>query len=235
MIKDRQFDGRAWADPHKHIAKFVKICGMFQYDNTNVDVIKLKIFPSSLPGDAKVWLNELSLSVITTWEEMRQAFVSRFFPPAMFDRIMGEIRGFTQNPHEPLVDAWLPTRAILDVGGIFLYKIPNEAHQLLEDRVLFKLDWSKDIKAKPFRKTVAFAESSDNSQLMEKIEALTKKIDSQFKDIKGEIKEMRDGCNSYGGRHPSSECDDKPMGVPKEEEAKYAYGGYRGNYYDRSS
>nr|GEZ38226.1 ribonuclease H-like domain-containing protein [Tanacetum cinerariifolium] len=28
MIKDRQFDGRAQADPHKHIAEFIEICGM---------------------------------------------------------------------------------------------------------------------------------------------------------------------------------------------------------------
>ncbi|GKD36126.1 hypothetical protein Tco_1251635 [Tanacetum coccineum] len=54
------------------------------------------------------------------------------------------------------------------------------------------------------------------------------------------MKEMRDGCNSCGGPHPSSEYDDKPMGGPKDEEANYAYGGYRGggyrgNYYGRSS
>ncbi|GKA13631.1 reverse transcriptase domain-containing protein [Tanacetum coccineum] len=185
---------------------------MFRYGNTNANAIKLKLFPSSLTGDAKVWFNKLSPDVITTWEEMRQAFVSRFFPPAMFDRLMGEIRGFTQNLHESLVDAWIrlkdllrichghglgrgtiiqifyygldeATQAILDAGGIFLYTTPNEAHQLLKDRVLLKLDWSKDIKAKPLWKTVAFAEGSENSQLMEKIEALTTKIDSQFKEI----------------------------------------------------
>ncbi|GJY70975.1 hypothetical protein Tco_0474678 [Tanacetum coccineum] len=60
------------------------------------------------------------------------------------------------------------TQAILNVGGIFLYKTPNEAHWLLDDRVLLKLDWSKDIKAKPIWKTVSFTEGSDNSQLMEK-------------------------------------------------------------------
>nr|GEU37721.1 reverse transcriptase domain-containing protein [Tanacetum cinerariifolium] len=53
------------------------------------------------------------------------------------------------------------------------------------------------------------------------------------------MKEMRDGCNSCGGPYPSSKCDDKPMGGPKDEEANYAYGGYRGggyrgNYYSRS-
>ncbi|GJY55109.1 hypothetical protein Tco_0446773 [Tanacetum coccineum] len=46
---------------------------------------------------------------------------------------------------------------------------------------------------------------------------------------------MRDVCYKCGGPHPSLDCDDKPMGGPKEEEANYASEGYRGNYYGRSS
>ncbi|GJZ90043.1 hypothetical protein Tco_0661970 [Tanacetum coccineum] len=101
---------------------------------------------------------------------------------------------------------------------------PVPTHQLLEDRVLLKLDWSKENKIKPLRKTVAFAESEENSPLLEKMESLATRIDSQFKEIRGDIKEMRDGCNKYGGPHPSSDCDDRPMGGPKEEEANYASG-----------
>ncbi|GJZ11243.1 reverse transcriptase domain-containing protein [Tanacetum coccineum] len=222
MIKDRQFDERSRADPHKHIAEFIEVCGMFRYGNTNADAIKLKLFPSSLAGEAKIWFNELSPGVITTWEEMRQAFVSRFFPPAMFDRLMGEIRDE-------------PTQAIINVGGIFLYKTLNEAHQLLEDRFLLKLDWSKENKTNPLFKTVAFAESEDHSPLLEKMESLTTRIGSQFKEIRGDMKEMRDGCNKCGGPHPSLDCDNKPIGGPKEEEANYASRGYRGNYYGRNS
>ncbi|GJU94822.1 reverse transcriptase domain-containing protein [Tanacetum coccineum] len=212
-IKDRQLNGRARADPHKHIAEFVEICNMFRYGNTNVDAIKLKLFPSSLVRNAKVWYNKLSPGVITTWEEMRQALVSRFFPPAMFDRLIREIQrkgNIIQIFYHSLNDA---TQAILDAKGIFLYKTPNETYKLLEDRVLLKLDWSKDMKAKPQRKTIAFAESNDTSKLMENMEALATKIDSQFKEIKGEMKDMRYGCSKCGGPHPSSECDDKPMGV----------------------
>ncbi|GJW92633.1 ribonuclease H-like domain-containing protein, partial [Tanacetum coccineum] len=115
MIKDRQFDGRSRTDPHKHIAEFVKVCGMFRYSNTNADAIKLKLFPSSLVGEAKIWFKELSPGVIATWEEMRQAFVIRFFPPAMFDRLIGEIRGFTQQHHESLVDAWLRMKDLHEI------------------------------------------------------------------------------------------------------------------------
>ncbi|GKE54192.1 reverse transcriptase domain-containing protein, partial [Tanacetum coccineum] len=37
----------------------------------------------------------------------------------------------------------------IKAGGIFLYKTPNQAYPLLEDRVLLKLDWAKNQKSKP--------------------------------------------------------------------------------------
>ncbi|GJT94823.1 retrovirus-related pol polyprotein from transposon TNT 1-94 [Tanacetum coccineum] len=58
------------------------------------------------------------------------------------------------------------------------------------------------------------------------MEALTIKIDSQFQEIKGEMKEMQDGCDKFEEPHPSSECDDKPMRGPKEE-ANYIYKGFK--------
>ncbi|GJX20132.1 hypothetical protein Tco_0222809 [Tanacetum coccineum] len=174
-------------------------------------------------------------------------FLDLLFPMADDQPIWGNNRAVAPTPSTAIIAVDLgdnftikATQAILDAGGIFLYKTPNEAHQLLKDPMLLKLNWYNDMKAKPIRKTVSFAESSNESKLMEKMESLTTKINSQFKDIKGEMKEMRDGCNSCGGPHPSSECDDKPMGGPKDEEENYAYGGYRGggyrgNYYGRSS
>ncbi|GJU40994.1 hypothetical protein Tco_1197124 [Tanacetum coccineum] len=136
-------------------------------DNFTIkDAIKLKLFPTSLAGDAKVWFNELSPNVIATWEQIRQAFDLLRSCHGHDLRRGTIIQIFYHNPN-------------------LLYKTPNKAHQLLEDLVLLKLDWSKDIKAKPIRKTVAFVERSNDSKLMEKMEALTTKIDLQLKDIKG--------------------------------------------------
>ncbi|GKE14147.1 hypothetical protein Tco_1421724 [Tanacetum coccineum] len=77
--------------------------------------------------------------------------------------------------------------------------------------------------------------NEENSPLLQKMEALTTRIDLQFKEIRGDMKEMRDGCNKCGGPQPSSDCDDRPMGGPKEEEANYASEGNRGNYYGQNS
>ncbi|GJU96128.1 hypothetical protein Tco_1320884 [Tanacetum coccineum] len=108
-----------------------------------------------------------------------------------------------------------PTQAILDIttGGIFLYKSPNQSFQFLEDKVLFKLDWPIKSKNEHHQKSVSFAYGSnngDNSRLMEKLEALTVKMDSQLQSLKKEMHEMRNNYNNNGGDHDSKN-DDTPM------------------------
>ncbi|GKA08818.1 hypothetical protein Tco_0688149 [Tanacetum coccineum] len=72
------------------------------------------------------------------------------------------------------------------VGGIFLYKTPNQAYQLLEDKVLIKLDWDKNQKTKSsLKKTIAFAAKGssnfDTDKIMARMDAMTMKIDAQYK------------------------------------------------------
>ncbi|GJX01035.1 hypothetical protein Tco_0184948 [Tanacetum coccineum] len=69
-----------------------------------------------------------------------------------------------------------PTQGILDIttGGIFLYKSPNQAFQFLEDKVLFKLDWSNKSQNEHHQKSVAFA-------------------DGKLEDIRNKYNELREG------------------------------------------
>ncbi|GJW74975.1 hypothetical protein Tco_0134345, partial [Tanacetum coccineum] len=73
-------------------------------------------------------------------------------------------------------------------GGIFLYKTPNQAYQLLEDKVLLKLDWAKNQKTKSsLKKTVAFADegnsNSGTEKIMTRMDAMTIKMDAQYKEL----------------------------------------------------
>ncbi|GKB30833.1 hypothetical protein Tco_0870234 [Tanacetum coccineum] len=70
------------------------------------------------------------------------------------------------------------------VGGIFLYKTPNQAYQLLVDKVLLKLDWAKNQKTKtPLKKTVAFPDegssNTDTNKIMARMDAMTMKMDAR--------------------------------------------------------
>ncbi|GJX00177.1 reverse transcriptase domain-containing protein [Tanacetum coccineum] len=91
LIKGNHLDGRIKNDPHKNIHEFLGICDMFKYKDTENEAIRLMMFPLSLTGEAKTWLDELNEGTIKTWDELRTAFISRFFPPALFDRLLGEI------------------------------------------------------------------------------------------------------------------------------------------------
>nr|GEW86261.1 reverse transcriptase domain-containing protein [Tanacetum cinerariifolium] len=128
------------------------------------DAVTLMTFPFLLSGEPKTWLNELNEGTFTSWNEMRKAFISRYFSLAKFKRLLNEIQSFYQLGHETLVKAWLrikemlctcyrygltkgaivqifyhglddPTQGILNVGGIFLYKTPNEAFKILDDKI----------------------------------------------------------------------------------------------------
>ncbi|GKB14068.1 reverse transcriptase domain-containing protein [Tanacetum coccineum] len=218
LVKRNQFDGRTKTDPHKHIHEFLRICDMFKYKDTENEVVRLMMFPLSLTGEAKTWLDELNEGTIETWDELRTAFISRFFPPALFDRLLKEIRAFSQHENESLTDAWLRMKEMLQnchghnpskgniikifyhglseitqevlnaaTGGIFLYKTPNQAYQLLKKKVLLKLDWAKNQKTKSsLKKIVAFAiegnTNTDTDKIMARMDAMTIKMDAQLAD-----------------------------------------------------
>ncbi|GKB94935.1 hypothetical protein Tco_0981072 [Tanacetum coccineum] len=118
-----------------------------------------------------------------------------------------------------------PTQGILDitVRGIFLYKTPNQAFQFLEDKVLFKLDWSTKSKNGHHQKFVSFADESnnDNSQLMEKLAALTIKIDSQIISLNEELQDMREKYNELRNGKASKNNMNDDTSMCERHEANY--------------
>ncbi|GJY31432.1 hypothetical protein Tco_0414927 [Tanacetum coccineum] len=143
------------------------------------------------------------------------ALFSYFSRPAKVnswvDNSKREIRAFSQHENKSLTDAWL--QVLNDAaGGIFLYKTPNQAYQLLEDKVLLKLDWAKNQKTKSsLKKTVAFTaegnSNSDTDKIMVRMDAMTMKMDAQYKDFESRSKQ------------PNLDDDDIPMS--RDEEAKF--------------
>ncbi|GJV49945.1 reverse transcriptase domain-containing protein [Tanacetum coccineum] len=203
----------------------------------------MKCFPYHSLEKAKPVLDKLNEGTIKTWDELGTAFISRFFTPAQFDRLLGEIRAFSQHEIESLTNAWLRMKKMLRnchghilskcniikifyhglneitqevlnaaAGGIFLYKTPNQAYQLFEDKVLLKLDWAKHQKTKSsLQKTVAFAAEgssiSDTDKIMARMDVMTMKIDAPYK--------------YFQSRSKQSTIDDDDIPMSREEEAKF--------------
>ena len=70
------------------------------------EVIKLQLFPFSLRDVEATWFDSLSVGSVNTWEELVEAYMSRFFPPALAAERRGEITVFKQGEEESLYNAW---------------------------------------------------------------------------------------------------------------------------------
>ncbi|GJU90531.1 reverse transcriptase domain-containing protein [Tanacetum coccineum] len=113
MIRENKFDGQLRADPHDHIREFLVICDMFKYGETHGEAVKILMFPYSLCDETKAWFDELNEAFITSWDKMKIVFINRFFSPSLFNRILLEIRSFSQNVCESLTEVWLRLKNIL--------------------------------------------------------------------------------------------------------------------------
>ncbi|KAK0602869.1 hypothetical protein LWI29_037709 [Acer saccharum] len=100
------FNGLVNDDPNLHLQKFNEICETFKYNGIPDDFIKLKLFPFSLGNDARIWLNSQSPNSITTYDQLAQAFLNRYFPPGKAARLRNEILSFQQYENESIYEAW---------------------------------------------------------------------------------------------------------------------------------
>ncbi|GJY71714.1 reverse transcriptase domain-containing protein [Tanacetum coccineum] len=100
---------------------FPETANEFAIKDTENEVVRLMMFPLSLTGEAKTWLDELNEGTIETWDELRTAFISRFFPPALFRLDSSEKSSFPLNTENGiLTDAWMcmkeMTRTVMDIN-----------------------------------------------------------------------------------------------------------------------
>ncbi|KAF7802402.1 uncharacterized protein G2W53_041513 [Senna tora] len=101
-----QFGGSPIEDPNNHILNFLEICDTFKHNGVSDDAIRLRLFPFSLRDQAKVWLQSLPEGSISTWEELAQQFLTKYFPPGKTAKMRNDITSFVLLDNESLYEAW---------------------------------------------------------------------------------------------------------------------------------
>ena len=65
-----------------HLTNFIEVCDMIKYNGVTEEALKLRLFLLSLGDKAKHWLTSQPPDSITSWNDLVQKFLTKFFPPS---------------------------------------------------------------------------------------------------------------------------------------------------------
>ncbi|GJX87838.1 reverse transcriptase domain-containing protein [Tanacetum coccineum] len=85
---------------------FNKITSTLKYKNVPRDAIKLMLFPFSLEGAARIWLEKEPPCSIHTWKDLVSKFVNYFFPPSKTMNLRNDIMKFQQRFDVTFSEVW---------------------------------------------------------------------------------------------------------------------------------
>jgi len=148
MLNNRGlFAGLASEDPHRHLQNVVFVCkSAMGTPNISMDAIGLRVFPLSLTGNAAVWLSELPPGMITSWAELQQVFLEKYFPRAKKLKLKDQINNFHQLPGESIGATWerftkylrmVPDHKIVDDSLVeIFYRALDENSKAVADTIM---------------------------------------------------------------------------------------------------
>ncbi|GJT33413.1 reverse transcriptase domain-containing protein [Tanacetum coccineum] len=144
LVQSNKFTGRQ--DPHNHLRFFNKVTSTFRHPEVPNTSIKLLLFPFSLDGEARDWLDKEPPRSILTWDDLVSKFINQFFPPSKTTYLRNEITTFYQKPNETFNEAWERFKGLLRqyaldsaAGGNFLDKMPREGLAIIENQQMAAL------------------------------------------------------------------------------------------------
>ncbi|XP_022155867.1 uncharacterized protein LOC111022881 [Momordica charantia] len=111
------FHGLSSEDPHRHLQYFMQVADSFKLEGVSKRAIRLMLFPYSLRDSAGAWLDSLPAESITSWNDLAEKFLMKYFPPSKNAELM--------------------------TNGSLLSKVYAEAFDILERILCNKHQWSK--------------------------------------------------------------------------------------------
>ena len=106
MLHNIQFHRLPSENPNAHLTSFIEVYDTVNYNGVTEEVLRLRLFPLSLSDRGQHWLTSQPPDSITSWSDLVQKFLTKFFPPAKIAQLVQEINTFRQFEGENLAEAW---------------------------------------------------------------------------------------------------------------------------------
>ncbi|KAL5563618.1 hypothetical protein UlMin_033365 [Ulmus minor] len=202
-----QFSGLPTEDPHLHLRLFMEVANAFKINGVTDDILKLKLFPYSLRDRARAWLNSLPSDSITTWNDLAEKFLMKYFPPTKNAKLRNDITSFQQLEGETIVDA--------ASNGALMSKTYNEAYALLERMANNNYQWPTE-RVPAGRRIAGVHEVSEITSLTAQIASLVNTLNNQQATPHQSVNSVQgtgESCVLCNGTHRFESCPSNPESV----------------------
>ncbi|GJR05209.1 hypothetical protein Tco_0528193 [Tanacetum coccineum] len=199
LVTSKQFYGFEKEDPHAHVSWFNKITSTIKYRDVPNSSIKLMLFPFSIEGAARIWLEKEPHRSILTWEDL--------------DRFKDLLcacphHGFTElHQLDTFYNALTPTDqdSLNAAAGVnLLTKTPRDALTIIENKS--KVCNSRN---KPIVSKVSTNAPSSSTPYFPEIAALADAVKAMLAQKSSPptfVKAVEEICVTCGGPHPYHQC-----------------------------
>ncbi|GKD93781.1 hypothetical protein Tco_1373618, partial [Tanacetum coccineum] len=244
-LRDNTFSGSDHEDVNKHVEKVLEIVDLFHISNITHDQVMLRAFRMSLTGAASHWLRNKPSGSITTWEDLKTKFLSKYCPPARTAKKIEEINNFQQEPDETLYQAWerfkellmkcpqhyltemqevilfyngldVQTRQILDSKGAIPSKTAADAKVAIQEMVEYSQKWHNG---------TSRTRSTETSDGLAAIQAQLNNLGREIKKVNEKVYAAQVGCEQCKGPHYTKDFPLKEEGKTLEEAYYTQFGG----------
>ncbi|GJU39667.1 reverse transcriptase domain-containing protein [Tanacetum coccineum] len=202
LVQNKQFFGHDKEDPHAHIRYFNKITSTMKIPNVPNTSVKLMLFPFSLEGAARIWLEKEPPRSIETWDDLVSKFINKFFPPSKTTNLRNEITRFQQKFDETFYEAW-------DRFNDLLRGCPHhgfsELHQLDTFYNALNSNDQDSLNSAAGALPPKQAVSSDVAELKDMVRALILDRKNQT-PASAPVKAVEQSCVTCGGGHSYQNC-----------------------------
>ncbi|GJU12469.1 hypothetical protein Tco_1134865 [Tanacetum coccineum] len=179
---DNTFSRLDHEDANEHIEKVLEIFDLFHIPNITQDQVMLRAFPMSLTGAASRWLRSKPSGSITTWEDLKIKFLSKYCPPARTTKKIEEINNFQQKSDETLYQVWERFKELL-------MKCPQ--HYLTEMQEVILFYNGLDVQTR---------------QILNSKGAIPSKTAADAKKVNEKVYAAQVGCEQCKGPHYTKDC-----------------------------
>ncbi|GKC46514.1 reverse transcriptase domain-containing protein [Tanacetum coccineum] len=187
LVQNRIFRGTPDEEPHAHIRHFESITNNQRYPDVPNTTLKLLLFPFSIDGVAKQWLDKEPPNSIFTWDDLVSKFINYFFPPSRNPNFGMRFMNFIKLLMKTYVDQdYLNASA----GGNFLYKLPTECLSIIENRAKVRQTRNAVVSRVSSNASSLSSSPSSNFEVEQKIAVLEDKMTSNMNEMKNMMKSL---------------------------------------------